>query len=213
MLPQAQWPFSKNVNIPSAVFLHLMKKKLKINERLTDFKSDDKTEWNQTVLVILFQHWGELVCGVLIYIERWFDLQKDAALAARHVWMDAVILSNLPDWSNTARGQTKIGAGVRARVMNSEGGSEPASPAARLSAKNQGGIWPMLVGFKQFHSNWCLWLRSEEIRFTTGSFRALSHNSSKFVLWSNQNKRLIKGSNKLKKRSQTNKLWLCSSYF
>lgn len=57
----------------------------------------------------------------LIYIERWFYLLNVAAFAARHVWMDPVILSNLPDWSNTARGQTKIGAGVRTRVMNSEG--------------------------------------------------------------------------------------------
>lgn len=83
-----------------------MKKQIKMNERLTICKLYDKTEWNQTSLMILFQSsdepYVESLC-FLIYIERRFDLQSDAAFAARHVWTDAVILSSL-----SARGQTKI---------------------------------------------------------------------------------------------------------
>lgn len=55
--------------------------------------------------------------------------------AARRVEMDAIILSNLTERGNTARGLTKIEPGGTARVLNSEGGSAPGWPAGDVQPR------------------------------------------------------------------------------
>lgn len=97
----------KKLKIPSAVYLHLMKKQMKINECQTDLESEGM---KPNFLFFWWFYFSQVISTQGNRSASSFASRDDLTCrttrprAARRVWMDAIILSNLPDWSNTARG-------------------------------------------------------------------------------------------------------------